>query len=40
MHTHQQLPTTPVPGSTPPEHRPGTEGAPGAWDHLDTRADA
>ena len=34
-HTYQyQLATTPVPASTPPEHRPNTEDMPGTWDHL------
>ena len=37
-HIHQHQPTTPVPDSTPTEHRPNTEDTPGTWDHLDTRA--
>lgn len=39
MHTHQYKPATPVPESTPPEHKPNTEDKPGAWDHLKVRAD-
>ncbi|MBD3926017.1 hypothetical protein IEZ26_15445 [Nocardioides cavernae] len=35
---HQHQLTTPVPDSTPPEHRPNTEDTPGTWDHLETRA--
>jgi len=37
-HTHQHQLATPVPDSTPPEHRPNTEGMPGDWDHLGARA--
>jgi hypothetical protein len=37
-HTYQHPLATPVPDSTPPEHRPNTEDRPGEWDHLDTRA--
>jgi hypothetical protein len=34
-HSRQHQLTTPVPDSTPPEHRPNTEDAPGAWDHVE-----
>jgi hypothetical protein len=37
-HTDQHQPATPVPDSTPPEHRPNTEDRPGDWDHVETRA--
>ena len=37
-HTYQHQLATPVPDSTPPEHRPNTEDRPGDWDHLETRA--
>ena len=35
MHTYQHQLATPVPDSTPPEHRPNTEDRPGTWDHLE-----
>ena len=38
-HPHQYKPATPVPDSTPPEHKPNSEDTPGDWDHLDIRAD-
>lgn len=36
-HTDQHQPATPVPDSTPPEHRPNTEDRAGDWDHLGAR---
>jgi hypothetical protein len=34
-HTYQYKLSTPVPDSTPPEHRPNTEDRSGAWDRLE-----
>lgn len=38
-HTYQYTLATPVPDSTPPEHKPNTDATPGKWDHLGTRTD-
>ena len=39
-HTYQQQLATPVPDSTPPEHRPNTDDTPGTWDHLENSSAA
>jgi hypothetical protein len=38
-HTYQHMLATPVPDSTPPEHKPNTDATPGEWDHLGIRTD-